>query len=455
MLASLLVLSVSVAQIAAAAPSPQAKAAFDRGEKALGANDLTGAEAAYKDAIAATPGYAEAINGLGSVYFKQGKRDEAINQFKAAIAADQKFALGYFNLGYATRRTKDYATAAQAYETYVKLKPDDPDGFYGLADSYRGQGENQKAIAAFEQYIAREKRPSERTYVEKAKRSVEELRAQPEAPAVAAPPPAMPPATAETPPTTPAPTITQPSPAPAPTVSPQAELAKRKLAEGDQFMAQKKYREASFSYQDAANADPTSIEALFKLGNTYAVLGYYTQAIERWKRVEAGSPDPSVKKSAQDNIAKAQTKLASAGGGTPQSQGKPVGSGPVAPATRQQARSAYEAGVRAITSRDYNAAVRSLTQAIQYEPSLAVAYVARGSAFIGLRRFAEAAADYQYANRLEPALSSPLYGMAEAYRAMGRTADARTYYEKYASSTASDVRPELQAQARDKAATLR
>ena len=40
------------------------------------------------------------------------------------------------------------------------------------------------------------------------------------------------------------------------------------------------YREASFAYQDAVNANPNDVEALFKLGNAYAVLGYYAQAIE-------------------------------------------------------------------------------------------------------------------------------------------------------------------------------
>ena len=58
----------------------------------------------------------------------------------------------------------------------------------------------------------------------------------------------------------------------------------RKVAEGNKFWDEKKYREASFSFQDAVNADPNNVEALFKLGNAYAVLGYYSQAIEKWNR---------------------------------------------------------------------------------------------------------------------------------------------------------------------------
>ena len=42
-------------------------------------------------------------------------------------------------------------------------------------------------------------------------------------------------------------------------------------------------------------------------------------------------------------------------------------------------------------------------------------------------RFAEAAIDYQYALKLDPNLSAPLYGLAEAYRGMNRVDDARTF----------------------------
>jgi tetratricopeptide (TPR) repeat protein len=245
------------------------------------------------------------------------------------------------------------------------------------------------------------------------------------------------------------------TPAAATTPTSQPALARQKVGEGDQRWKEKNYREASFAYLDAVNADPSNVEALFKLGNAYAVLGYYAQAIDRWKRVTQLSPNAAVKKSAEDNIAKAQVKMASAGGSSPQATGKPPGSGPVAPSTRSQARAAYEEGVKGINERKYDVALDKLTQAIKLEPNLAVAYVARGSAYIGLRRYSEAATDYQYAQKIAPALSAPLYGLAESFRGLGRTADARQYYEQYARSTAVDAQPELQTRAREQAATLR
>lgn len=422
--------------VLAAAPSPAAKAAFEKGEAALAAGKLEEAAKAYQNAISATPGYAAALNGLGSVLFKQKKPAEAIAQFRSATAADPTFKLAWFNLGYAARKASDFAAAAQAYERYTALDAVDPDGFYGLAESYKGGGQNDKAIAAYETYLKKETRPSEQKWMDKARESIAALKAA-----------------------TPAPAPVAAQPAPVPTTSAPATnlgaVAAKKVAEGDKLWAEKKYREASFAYQDAVNGNPNDVEALFKLGNSYAVLGYYTQAIDRWNTVQQISPDPAVRKSASDNIARAQAKMASTGGGSPQEANKAPGTGPVAESTRTQARQYYEGGVQLITQRRYGEALNYLNESLKLEPALTVGYVARGSTLIGLRRFAEAAVDYQYALKLDPARSDALYGLAEAYRGMNRIDDARAYYQRYVASNAPDVRPELQSDARNKLNQLR
>jgi tetratricopeptide (TPR) repeat protein len=438
-----LVVMWALSASAAVTPSAAARAAFEKGEKALEAQRYDEAIAAYQDALKATPNYAAALNGLGSALFKQKKSEEAIVQFKAATVADPSFKLAWFNLGYATRKAQDFATAAQAYEKYTALDPNDPDGYYGLGESYKALGQTEKAIKAYETYLAKEKRPSEQKWVDRAKESIAQLKAVP--PVAPAPVAAPAPAAEANPP---------PAAAPPPTGA-MGSAAAQKLAEGDALWAEKKYREASFAYQDAVNADPNNVEALFKLGNAYAVLGYYSQAIDRWTRVQQLSPDAAVRKSAADNIARAQQKMSQAGGATPQEANKPPGSGPVADSTRTQARQHYETGVQLIGQRRYGEALASLNECLRLEPALTVGYIARGSALIGLRRFAEAAVDYQYALKLDPTLSSPLYGLAEAYRGMNRIDDARGYYQRYVASSAPDVRPELQTDARNKLDSLR
>ncbi len=436
-----LVFVMSMASLAAT-PSPAAKAAFEKGEAGLAAGKLDEAAAAYQDAIKATPGYAPAINGLGSVLFKQKKAPEALAQFRAATEADPTFKLAWFNLGYAARKSSDFLVAAQAYEKYTALDQVDPDGFYGLAESYKGAGQNDKAIAAYETYLKKETRATEQKWVDKAKESITALKAAAPVPAPVAANP------------TPAPTTVAPSPVAAPATNLGA-IAAKKVAEGDKLWAEKKYREASFAYQDAVNGNPSDVEALFKLGNAYAVLGYYSQAIERWNTVQQVSPDASVRKSAADNIARAQQKMNQTGGGSPQEANKAPGTGPVAESTRTQARQYYEGGVQLIQQRRYGEALNYLNESLKLEPALTVGYVARGSTLIGLRRFAEAAVDYQYALKLDPARSDALYGLAESYRGMNRIDDARAYYQRYVASNAPDVRPELQSDARTKLEQLR
>ncbi|HVE81961.1 MAG TPA: tetratricopeptide repeat protein [Myxococcales bacterium] len=430
------------------APSQEAKAAFDRGERALADGKLDLAVAAYKEALTKTPGYAAAMNGLGLALFKQDKKADAMQQFRAATAADPGFALAWSNLGFAARKAGDAATAVTAYEKYTQLAPDDPDGLYGLAESYRMAGNGAKAIPAYEQYVAKEKRPAEQKWVQKAREQIAALRAPAEVPPPAA---GVPPSTALAPP----PPISTPVSAPAAGDRPPAPaLAQQRVADGDQLMKAQRYRDAAFAYQDAANADPSNTEALFKLARAFATLGYYQQAVEKWNRVLELTQDAQIRRGAQDNIARAQAKIAESGGSSPQAAGMPPGSGPIAESTRERARQHYEQGVQQIGNKDFTGALASLTQTIQLEPTLAIAYVARGSANIGLRRFAQAAADYQYALKLDGKLASPLYGLGEAYRGLGRPLEARQWYEKYIASQGPDAREDLRSEARQKVQKL-
>ncbi|QQR46892.1 tetratricopeptide repeat protein [Myxococcus xanthus] len=431
------VIALSAAMLLGAAePSAAARAAFLRGESALARGRWDDAATAYREALADTPGYPSALNGLGSVLFRKGQVQEALTLFRDAAKADPGFKMAWFNLGYAARKTGDAATAAQAYERYTELEPGDADGFYGLGESYRQLGQKDKAIPAYQAYIAREQRKGEQVWVRKATEHLKAMGAEPLAVATA-------------------PAAATPSAAPAAeSVTSNPALAASRIRDGDALMKERRYREAAFAFLDASHADAGHVEALFKLGNALAVLGYYGQAVAQWERATALTKDAAIQQSAKENIDRARAKMAQAGV-SPQAAGQAPGSGPVADTTRALARRAYEQGVQRIASKDFSGALTSLTQAIQLEPMLTVAFVARGSANIGLRRYAEAAADYQYALELEPGSASPLYGLAESFRAMGRTLEARGLYERYAASSSADVRPQLQEESRQKAARLR
>jgi tetratricopeptide (TPR) repeat protein len=507
---SLLLLLISFP--AAAERSPAAQSAYERALRAQAENRLPDAQAGYQEALTLSPGDADSEVGLGSVLFKLGKPDEAVLHFQAATRAAPENKQAWFNLGFVQRKTGNYGGAVESYDRYVRLAPEEADGHYGLAESQRLAGRKAEAITSYEKYLSLEKRAGQEKFRARATEQLTALKSVAAAPVEAAPAAAPSPssgnvlnpgaggigagglvsagaatavkpapsavetaatgtAAAETAAAgalgapglggpavspvrettqTPPPTLTAAEPAPT-----NSALAREKLAEGDALFAQKRYREASFAYQDAVNADGNDVAALFKLGRSYAVLGYYQQAIDRWRRVMLLSPDPSVRKSADDQIKKAEAKLVTQGGGSPQAQGLPAGAGPVSESARVSAVRLYEEGVKRVMARDYGGALDQLTEAIKLEPNLGVAWIARGSANIGLRRYSEAIADYEQALQLDPNRASPLYGIAEANRGLRRFTEARTYFQRYAAATAPDVQPSLQAEARKKSDKMR
>ena len=113
----------------------------------------------------------------------------------------------------------------------------------------------------------------------------------------------------------------------------------------------------------------------------------------------------------------------------------------------------YRAGVELIRRREFARAVVELDGAIEQDRRFAVAYAARGSARFGLGRHRDAAHDYVSALELDPAMGTPLYGLAECYRAAGdpRAVDL---YRRYAASRAADVREDLRTLAARRALEL-
>lgn len=448
-----------LATVLLAAVPPAAQQAKDQADALKKAGDLAGAEAAYQKALGLDPSFALAHNDYGSLLFENGRVGDAIAQFDAATKADPSYAIAWFNLGFAARKTGAFVQAVAAYRTYTALKPDDTDGWYGLGEACRNAAQRDCAALGYRTYLEREKRPSEQKWIDKARAYLAELQPAASAPAAqAAVPDAGASGVSQAPAPLPAPVATTPAPAtavpPANVPAPVASAATAKIAQGEAHFSAKQYREALFDFQDAVNADPSNAEALFDLGKTYAVMGYYPQAIDRWQRVTELASDPGVRQRAQENIKRAQERTAAsasppAAPATPSAPGAtPTPSPSPAPVGGDIARAKYEEGVALINQRQYQPAVEALTAALAANPSSAQAMAARGSARVGLRQYPEAVEDYQGALRLDANMATPLFGAAEAFRAMGRKQDASAYYQRYADSHATDVSPQLQAEAR-------
>jgi tetratricopeptide (TPR) repeat protein len=148
------------------------------------ANRLSEAAEAYKRAIAADRGNLDLYNDLGNVYFALKQYNDAARAFADATHHDPSYALGWYNLAHALRKGDRPREAADAYRHYIKLKPDDPDPYYGLGQTLKALGDARGAIDAFKKYVSMETRPEEQKWVEKARTELQALEA-----AQAPPPP--------------------------------------------------------------------------------------------------------------------------------------------------------------------------------------------------------------------------------------------------------------------------
>jgi len=206
------------------------------------------------------------------------------------------------------------------------------------------------------------------------------------------------------------------------------------MAAGDKAYAAKDFRTALFAYQDATREDPSSAIVLVKLGETYARMGHDPEAIEQFQRALKLDRGNSA---ALQGLAAARERLAIL------SPPKPAEPPPPKIVDEAGARERYTAAVKMINDRKYAESLPILDQALEKKPGYGVALVARGSAHMGLLQYDAAAADYTAARAADPSLASPLFGLAEAYRALGQSAKAAEFYREYAASTAPDVQPQL------------
>jgi len=228
------------------------------------------------------------------------------------------------------------------------------------------------------------------------------------------------------------------------------------VSAGDKALAARDFRDALFAYQDLTREDPGSATVWVKLGETYARMGHDLEAVESFSRALRLEPRNA---RAQQGIGASRERMAALAPPKPAADAARIAS--YAPSQRETApsqpemappkpavdeagaRERYTVAVRMINERNYSEALTALDEALRRKPGYAVALVARGSARMGLLDYDSAAADYSAARGADPSLASPLFGLAEAYRALGQPSRAAQLYREYASSPATDVQSAL------------
>jgi tetratricopeptide (TPR) repeat protein len=392
---------------------------------------------AYKKAAEIDPSWYEPHEAIGNMLFSTKQYVGAVDAFKKAISVEPRYATGYYNIAFAYRKARRYKEAAEYYKKYIERKPDDPDAYYGLAATFEALGKIQKAVDNYLLYAAKEKRPSERQYIVKARNKAQALSkslgqpltapkpATTTAPvtATASRPASRPPASGE--PVSkpaasavtasaakPAPTekpavavVAPPKPAPKPAPKPNKDREVTDLlAKGDAAMGSKSYTLAMQSYFKAVKLAPRNAEALYRLGLVYDATGNTKAALLKWKDALSINPQHT---GASEAIARAESKAS-----------KPVPSKPVAsrPAGRPSLKSPAASTAVAAPSAAPVAKARSAGASTSQRVAK---LLSQGDAFFRKKSFSKAIAAYTHATQLDERNEEALFKLGMAYALSG------------------------------------
>jgi tetratricopeptide (TPR) repeat protein len=125
---------------------PTAGRHYDVGRVLLIQQNYSGAESAFRQALALRPAFAEALYGLAVVRHAQHHLDDAIELYGRALAADPSNASGHYNLGRALAERGQTDRAIQSYHKAIELAPEDADAHQSLARALVTQNQLAEAI---------------------------------------------------------------------------------------------------------------------------------------------------------------------------------------------------------------------------------------------------------------------------------------------------------------------
>jgi len=101
----------------------------------------------YTRTLKQSPGAYPILNNLGTVYWEQGRMDEADAVWRQALAVAPNSAIVFNNLGLVASRRRQYASAADLFKRAMELKPDFTDPYLNLGSAESALGLRDAAEA--------------------------------------------------------------------------------------------------------------------------------------------------------------------------------------------------------------------------------------------------------------------------------------------------------------------
>jgi len=114
---------------------------------AMNSRDLVLAEDSFRKALEADPGYCDAMDYLAILLRYQGKYEESLSWSQRSTEQNANNPEPYDNLGTVAHYLERYDEAASAFETLMRLKPQDGRGPYGLARAVLAQGDLDRSLS--------------------------------------------------------------------------------------------------------------------------------------------------------------------------------------------------------------------------------------------------------------------------------------------------------------------
>jgi len=112
------------------------------------------AMAEYRAALALKPDFQEAHNNLGHSLEQRGQLTAAAQEYEAAVRIRPNFADAYYNLGNAEAEQGHWAAALAAYRRAVQVRPGSADFHYNLANALVATGDPAAAEAEYRTVLA-------------------------------------------------------------------------------------------------------------------------------------------------------------------------------------------------------------------------------------------------------------------------------------------------------------
>lgn len=131
----------------------EAEDKYDKGLKALAAEEFDSAIVLFTEVLRLDPKSARAFNGRGIAYWNKNDNDRAVSDLSEAIRLDPKFADAFRLRGTIYIDKKDYDRAISDFSEAIRLDPMDAKAYVGRGEALSEKKKYDQAISDYSEAI--------------------------------------------------------------------------------------------------------------------------------------------------------------------------------------------------------------------------------------------------------------------------------------------------------------